>query len=572
MAGLPLVTGATGFAGGHLLERLLAHGAARRTPGGIAGGAAATPRRRTTVGHVDGGRSARSRAPCATALDAARPSVIYHCAGRRAIVQDAWRRRRARCGSTSSARTTCSKRRASSACVPRAGHRVGAGLPAAHAALTRRRSDRTGESVRREQAGAGDDRRRRAPMPAWLVRPFNHAGPRQSPAYVTSASRSRSPRSRPGAREPVLRVGNLDARRDITDVRDTVRAYRRSPRRGQPRRPYNVCSGRAYTMRDLLDILLSLARVPVRVESRPGAAAAERQPVVARQPRAADRATPAGRRRFRSSRRSPTCSSTGAAPRMIARRRCTSPTAVLGNARQIVHIAMGGVRAAAALDPVVAGGRRSRRRRSPSTSSLLPRARAANLYRPGERERGVHGIVLLSARGAAAARAVPAAARHRRRGVGHPGGRRRHRDAGGRARSAGRGGRGTARRRWAGARRSRSAAPRPASSWPGGAGRRRRRTAGARLHDRRADRRGDRRGAGRDDSDRGSTTTSRSPLTAGAVLWLGVAGRRWMQLPARRGRWPQRACRRRSRSTLLVAWAGYRARHACRGGRGRPAR
>ena len=72
----------------------------------------------------------------------------------------------------------------------------------------------------------------------------------------------------------MLRVGNLDAQRDITDVRDTVRAYQALAAAGQPRRPYNVCSGRAYSMRELLDILLSLARVRGARRSRSGAAAA----------------------------------------------------------------------------------------------------------------------------------------------------------------------------------------------------------------------------------------------------------------------------------------------------------
>jgi GDP-4-dehydro-6-deoxy-D-mannose reductase len=72
-----------------------------------------------------------------------------------------------------------------------------------------------------------------------------------------------------GRAAPVLSVGNLDARRDITDVRDTVRAYPLLARRGQPARPYNVCSGRAYRIGDLLEMLLGRARTPVTVASDP---------------------------------------------------------------------------------------------------------------------------------------------------------------------------------------------------------------------------------------------------------------------------------------------------------------
>jgi GDP-4-dehydro-6-deoxy-D-mannose reductase len=60
-------------------------------------------------------------------------------------------------------------------------------------------------------------------------------------------------------------VGNLDARRDLTDVRDTVRAYRIIMERGTPGRAYNVCSGRAVSIRDLLAMLLARARVPIQI-------------------------------------------------------------------------------------------------------------------------------------------------------------------------------------------------------------------------------------------------------------------------------------------------------------------
>jgi GDP-4-dehydro-6-deoxy-D-mannose reductase len=64
-------------------------------------------------------------------------------------------------------------------------------------------------------------------------------------------------------------VGNLESRRDITDVRDTVRAYRALAERGTPGQAYNVCSGQAHTMRGLLDGLVALARVRVVVEPDP---------------------------------------------------------------------------------------------------------------------------------------------------------------------------------------------------------------------------------------------------------------------------------------------------------------
>jgi GDP-4-dehydro-6-deoxy-D-mannose reductase len=119
-----------------------------------------------------------------------------------------------------------------------------------------------------------------ATLPALLVRPFNHAGPRQSPSYATSAFAQQIADIEAGRRAPVLHVGNLDARRDITDVRDTVRAYQALAEGGQPRRPYNVCSGRAYSMRELLDILLSQARARVRVEVDPARLRFSDNPVI----------------------------------------------------------------------------------------------------------------------------------------------------------------------------------------------------------------------------------------------------------------------------------------------------
>jgi GDP-4-dehydro-6-deoxy-D-mannose reductase len=81
-------------------------------------------------------------------------------------------------------------------------------------------------------------------------------------------------------REPVLRVGNLDARRDITDVRDTVRAYQMLVERGHPRQPYNVCRGEAFRVGDLLESLLGHAQVRVRVEIDPARMRPSDNPVV----------------------------------------------------------------------------------------------------------------------------------------------------------------------------------------------------------------------------------------------------------------------------------------------------
>jgi GDP-4-dehydro-6-deoxy-D-mannose reductase len=100
------------------------------------------------------------------------------------------------------------------------------------------------------------------------VRPFNHVGPGQRDDFVVSALARRVVEAeRKG--EDVLRVGNLDAARDFTDVRDVVRAYRLVALGGEPGAVYNVCSGVATPISVLARLVAGLARRPVRLEVDP---------------------------------------------------------------------------------------------------------------------------------------------------------------------------------------------------------------------------------------------------------------------------------------------------------------
>jgi GDP-4-dehydro-6-deoxy-D-mannose reductase len=119
-----------------------------------------------------------------------------------------------------------------------------------------------------------------APGHVLITRSFNHAGPRQSDAYVTSSFARQIAEAEAGIREPVLAVGNLDARRDITDVRDTVRAYRLLVERGRPHQPYNVCRGEAFRVGDLLDSLIRLAQLRIQVRTDPARLRPNDNPVV----------------------------------------------------------------------------------------------------------------------------------------------------------------------------------------------------------------------------------------------------------------------------------------------------
>jgi len=100
------------------------------------------------------------------------------------------------------------------------------------------------------------------------VRPFNHLGPGQSEQFVAPAIAARLARAeREGT--STIPVGNLSARRDVTDVRDVVRAYRLLVERGEPGDVYNVCTGVDLAIQTLADLLVGLTRRPVELVTDP---------------------------------------------------------------------------------------------------------------------------------------------------------------------------------------------------------------------------------------------------------------------------------------------------------------
>jgi GDP-4-dehydro-6-deoxy-D-mannose reductase len=106
-------------------------------------------------------------------------------------------------------------------------------------------------------------------LPVVRVRPFNHHGPGQSDRFVMAAFARQVAEVEVGLRPPVVRVGNLDARRDFLDVRDVVRAYRLALAQGEPGEVYNIASGAAIRIGDALDQLLTLATCPITIELDP---------------------------------------------------------------------------------------------------------------------------------------------------------------------------------------------------------------------------------------------------------------------------------------------------------------
>jgi len=101
------------------------------------------------------------------------------------------------------------------------------------------------------------------------TRAFNMTGPGQAPQFVVSDFARQIAEIEAGEREPVIRVGNLEARRDFADVRDLVGAYWLLVRNGEPGEVYNVCSGCDHSIREILDMLLSFSKAPIRVEVDP---------------------------------------------------------------------------------------------------------------------------------------------------------------------------------------------------------------------------------------------------------------------------------------------------------------
>src|SRR4051812_30838104 len=260
-----LITGAAGFAGSHLLDLLTPRHTdvvAWQRPGGRVpaahGGA-----RWDSVDLLD-------RTSVRDAVARVRPRVVYHCAGA-AHVGKAWDR--ADQTFAVNVRATHNLLDALDAAGVQARVLIpGSALVYAGANRPLTENDPLvpdspyGVSkLAQELLGRHAGRR----VQVVIARAFNHIGPRQDPMFAASGFARRIADIERGRWPAEMAVGNLDARRDLTDVRDTVRAYTMIVERGQPGRPYNVCSGRAIAIRELLDLLLARARVTVTVKVDP---------------------------------------------------------------------------------------------------------------------------------------------------------------------------------------------------------------------------------------------------------------------------------------------------------------
>jgi GDP-4-dehydro-6-deoxy-D-mannose reductase len=264
-----LVTGAAGFAGSHLLDLLV-----RERGGGASSTIAAWRRPDDEVNppHASGAVQWEAvdvldRDTVRAALARLRPAAVYHCAGA-AHVGRAW--------DLSEATFATNVRGTQNVLdgLSRAGMDCGVLIPSS--ALVYAPADHAlreddplvpsspyGLSKLAQELLASHAGPR---LTVTVARAFNHIGPRQNPMFAASGFARRIADIEHGRWEPIISVGNLEARRDLTDVRDTVRAYRLILEHGRHGDVFNVCSGAAIAIGDLLDKLIAQARVPVRIE------------------------------------------------------------------------------------------------------------------------------------------------------------------------------------------------------------------------------------------------------------------------------------------------------------------
>jgi GDP-4-dehydro-6-deoxy-D-mannose reductase len=268
-----LVTGVSGFVGGHLVEALLHKPGAEIT--GVSRRGALAPQWAALAGRV----RLRACDLCDPArleaiLREAQPQQIYHLAGFASPGQSFKEPEAAWEGNLTATRRLYEA-------VERWGARprilfVGSGLIYGDSersvpVLTEETPLRPNSPYAASKAAADLLSYQVSCVPGLAViraRPFNHIGPGQSPQYAAGNFARQIAAIERGEQAPVLEVGNLHPRRDLSDVRDVVAAYLLLMERGLPGEAYHVASGHSHSMQHLLDRLLALASVKVEVRQR----------------------------------------------------------------------------------------------------------------------------------------------------------------------------------------------------------------------------------------------------------------------------------------------------------------
>ncbi len=268
-----LITGATGFAGSHLAEYLLAHAALEVWGTDISSNERNIAHIKDDLEFVVGDMSKPGTA--SRILTEVRPDYIFHLAAQ-AFVPLSWSDPWDTLANNIRAELNILQTLVDTGARPRvmvAGSADEYGmirpdeLPITETTPLRPYNPYAVSKIAQDMLGyqyfASHD------LPVVRVRPFNHIGPRQSPAFVSSDFAKQIAEIEQGYREPQLAVGNLDARRDFTDVRDMVRAYFLALERGEPGEVYNLGAEHASSIQQVLDLLLRMSDAEIEVVKDP---------------------------------------------------------------------------------------------------------------------------------------------------------------------------------------------------------------------------------------------------------------------------------------------------------------
>lgn len=102
-----------------------------------------------------------------------------------------------------------------------------------------------------------------------VTRAFNHSGPRRTDVFVDSNFAKQIVEIEKGLKEPIIYVGNLEAQRDFSDVRDIVNAYLLAVEKGVPGEVYNICSEKGRTIKEVLEKLIKLSKIKIEIKQDP---------------------------------------------------------------------------------------------------------------------------------------------------------------------------------------------------------------------------------------------------------------------------------------------------------------
>jgi GDP-4-dehydro-6-deoxy-D-mannose reductase len=261
-----LVTGAGGFVGRHLVEALRADGCEVLAAGGPTDGDVAL--------RIDLADEASLR----DALERARPDVVFHLAAQSFVPESLRDPQETYAANVLGTARLFAQVRAyaeRAGATPRLfftssaevyGAREPSELPLRESFAPQPRNPYAASKAAAEAILLGEMRALGGDVV--IARAFNHIGPGQDPRFAVASFALGLAKIAAGG-EPVLNVGDLGAERDMLDVRDVVRAYLALAQRGRSGEIYNVCSGRAIAMRELLRELIGIARVPVEVRTDP---------------------------------------------------------------------------------------------------------------------------------------------------------------------------------------------------------------------------------------------------------------------------------------------------------------